>query len=248
MRSILSTKGPNDQDLVAVRVERDLEDLILRGEYGPGDRINENALALRLGVSRAPVREACKSLQRDGLLRGVPNQGSFVRTLSLAEIVNLFDVRACLGRLAGELAAALITRSVMDQLRDLMLTMDEASRLADAARYIELNIEFHAALYAASGNIRLAMLDAQMGKELRVYRHHGLAFGGGLAVSNLEHCTILTAIERGDRMSAGVELEKHIQNGRDRFIRAMSATGQLVLSENKMDRQQDNKRRSKRVS
>ena len=68
----------------------------------------------------APVREACRSLQRDGLLDIVPNQGAFVRVLTLAEIVNLFDVRACLGRLAGELAAAAMTRSAMAQLRDLM--------------------------------------------------------------------------------------------------------------------------------
>ena len=87
------------------------------------------------------------------------------------------------------------------------------------------------ALYDATGNTRLAALDAQMGKELRIYRRHGLAFGGGLAVSNVEHRAILAAVEQGDRVAAGRELEKHIQNGRDRFIRAMSATGQLVLKE-----------------
>ena len=62
-----------------------------------------------------------------------------------------------------------------------------------------------------------------MGKELRIYRRHGLEFGGGLAVSNVEHRAILAAVERGDRLDAGTELERHIQNGRDRFIRAMSA-------------------------
>jgi DNA-binding GntR family transcriptional regulator len=237
----------NGADLVVNRVERELEDLILNGEYGPGDRINENALATRFGVSRAPVREACRSLQRDGLLKIVPNQGSFVRVLSLSEVVNLFDVRACLGRLAGELAAAAMTRAAMQQLRDLTTVMDEASRSADATRYIELNIKFHATLYGATGNTRLAEIDAQMGKELRIYRRHGLAFGGGLAVSNLEHRTILVAIEQGDRMTAGSELEKHIQNGRDRFIRAMSATGQLVLKDT-ADGLVDRKKRSRKVS
>jgi len=227
----LSTEDTKDAGLAVNRVERALEALILDGEYDPGDRINENALAARFGVSRAPVREACRSLQRDGLLEIVPNQGAFVRVLTLAEIVNLFDVRACLGRLAGELAAAAMTRGAMQQLRDLMSAMDEASRAGDAGRYIDLNIAFHASLYAATGNARLAALDAQMGKELRIYRRHGLAFGGGLAVSNLEHRAILAAVEQGDRVAAGNELQKHIQNGRDRFIRAMSATGQLVLKE-----------------
>jgi DNA-binding GntR family transcriptional regulator len=217
---------------VADRIERELEALILTGEYPPGSRINENALAVRFDVSRAPVREACRLLQRAGLVRIVPNQGSFARDLSLPEIVDLFDVRSCLGRLAGELAAGAMTRAGMQELRSLIAAMNEASKVSDAECYIGLNIAFHSTLYAATGNARLAVLDAQMGKEMRIYRRHGLEFGGGLAVSNLEHCAILAAIERGDRHAAGVELEKHIQNGRDRFIRAMSATGQLVLKDN----------------
>jgi DNA-binding GntR family transcriptional regulator len=216
---------------VVDRLERALEDLILQGEYGPGDRIKENALAARVGVSRAPVREACRLLQRSGLVDIVPNQGAFVRALSLHEIVNLFDIRGCLGRLAGEQAAASIRRDQLAQLRGLMAEMDEASRAVNATRYIELNIAFHARLYEATGNSRLAALDEQMGKELRIYRRHGLAFGGGLAVSNIEHRAILAAVEQGDCATAGRELEKHILNGRDRFIRAMSATGQLVLND-----------------
>lgn len=216
---------------VAVDVENKLESLILGGEYPPGARINENALATRLGVSRAPVREACRLLQRAGLVRIVPNQGSFVSDHSLSEIVDLFDVRSCLGRLAGELATAAITRGGLEEMRDLIGAMDEASTESDAERYIGLNIAFHSTLYAAAGNPRLASLDSQMGKEMRLYRRHGLEFGGGLAVSNVEHRAILAAIERGDREGAGAEVEKHIKNGRDRFIRAMSATGQLVLKE-----------------
>lgn len=221
--------GINEGSVVD-RLERELEDLILKGEYGPGDRIKENALATRFGVSRAPVREACRLLQRSGLVDIVPNQGAYVHALSLHEIVNLFDIRGCLGRLAGAQAAASINGQQLAQLRTLMVEMDEASRDANAARYIELNIAFHAQLYEATGNARLAALDGQMGKELRIYRRHGLAFGGGLAVSNVEHRAILAAIEQGDCARAGLELEKHILNGRDRFIRAMSATGQLVLN------------------
>jgi DNA-binding GntR family transcriptional regulator len=125
-----------------------------------------------------------------------------------------------------------MTRDVLGVLRALIADLDAASRDADAERYIALNIEFHTALYRATGNARLAALDEQMGKELRIYRRHGLAFGGGLAVSNVEHRAVLAAIERGDREAAGAELERHIQNGRDRFMRAMSASGQIVVKDN----------------
>jgi len=227
-RKCRQMQGQN-QESVVDRLERELEDLILKGEYGPGDRIKENALAARFGVSRAPVREACRLLQRSGLVDIVPNQGALVRALSLHEIVNLFDIRGCLARLAGEQAALSVTREQLAKLRTFVAEMDEASHDGNAVRYIELNIAFHAHLYEATGNVRLAALDEQMGKELRIYRRHGLAVGGGLAVSNVEHRTILAAVEQGDCTRAGIELEKHILNGRDRFIRAMSSTGQLVL-------------------
>lgn len=215
----------------ADRIEEALERLILHGEYPPGARLNENALSTRFGVSRGAVREACRLLQRSGLIDIVPNQGAFVTTLSIGEIVDLFDIRACLGRLAGQRAAADGPRGALAEMHALIAEMDEASRAADAERYIGLNIAFHAALYGATGNAQLAALDAQMGKRLRIYRRHGLEFGGGLAVSNLEHRAIVAAVERGDSDAAGAELERHIQNGRDRFIRAMSATGRLVLQD-----------------
>src|SRR5664280_1975232 len=120
---------PNEMPIsTADRIGAELEALILNGEYQPGARINENALAARFGVSRAPVREACRLLQRTGLIDIVPNQGSFVCELSVAEIVDLFDVRACLGRLAGQLAAAAVTRAVLQDMRELIASMDEASR------------------------------------------------------------------------------------------------------------------------
>lgn len=214
---------------LAQRVERDIERMIVAGELAPGAHVNEAALAARLGVSRAPVREACRSLAASGLVTILPNQGAFVRSPSLHEIVNLFEIRASLGRLAGQLAAAAIGRAGLDRLRALIAAMDEAAGEDDAERYTGLNIDFHAELYGATGNERLAALDRGLGTEMRIYRRHGLAFGGGLAVSNQEHRGILASIERGDVDEAGARLERHILNGRDRFLRAMSTAGQLVL-------------------
>src|SRR3974377_2402349 len=139
-------QGQNHESVVD-RLERELEDLILKGEYGPGDRIKENALAARFGVSRAPVREACRLLQRSGLLDIGPNQGVLVRALSLHEIVNLFDIRGCLARLAGEQAALSVTREQLAKLRTFVAEMDEGSHDGDAGRYIELTIPHNRPLY-----------------------------------------------------------------------------------------------------
>ncbi len=201
----------------------------MSGEFSLGSRINESALSARLGLSRAVIREALHALVRVGLVEIVPNQGAFVKNLSLPEITQLFDIRASLGRLAGRQAALLIDGEILDHLRMLIREMDQVAAERDSERYVALNLDFHDTLYRASRNERLAELDRAMGKELRIYRRHGLAFGGGLAVSNQEHREILDAIGRGDCEMAGVHLENHIRNGKERFLNAMSATGKLVL-------------------
>ncbi|HET8727417.1 MAG TPA: GntR family transcriptional regulator [Alphaproteobacteria bacterium] len=237
------TAQSKSPDSLAERVEKEIEQSILRGEFGPGSRISENALASRFGVSRGPVREACRSLARAGLLKIVPHQGTFVRSLALQEVVNLFDIRASLGRLAGREAAAAIDKSGINRLRELIASMDQAAADGNATTYIELNLEFHACLYDATGNRRLAELDRSLRAEMRIYRRHGLAFGGGLAVSNQEHRAILASIEKGDQEAAGQKLEDHILRGRDRFLRAMAATGQLVLRDEPYPTTENRKRR-----
>jgi DNA-binding GntR family transcriptional regulator len=79
-------------------LEREIERVILGGEYGPGDRINEKELALRFGISRGPVREALRTLEATGLVEQVPNRGVFVRQLSAAQADDIYEVRAALSR------------------------------------------------------------------------------------------------------------------------------------------------------
>jgi DNA-binding GntR family transcriptional regulator len=236
----VSTLGPDEPVLPAsaaaraaqsvVALEAILEKRIVDGTFAPGEHLNENALAAELGVSRAPLREACRLLERAGLVEIRPNQGAFVRTLSLGEIINLFDIRASLAELAGRSAASAIDAAGVTRLDALIEQLDVAARDRDADRYIALNLELHAAIYDATANPRLAALDRAMGKELRLYRRHGLAFGGGLLISNQEHRGIVAAIADGDCARAGHELRRHIEGGRDRFLRAMSATGALALA------------------
>lgn len=206
-----------------------IEELIMNGSFELGAHINESSLSVQTGIGRAAIREACHRLAHDGLVELRPNQGAFVKTLTLLEVTQLFDIRAALGRLAGSQAAASIGVEALRRLRELIGEMDEVAAKRDSERYIGLNLAFHACLYEATGNPRLAELDRSLGKELRIYRRHGLAFGGGLAVSNQEHREILASIERGNCELAGMQLEKHIRGGKDRFLHAMSASGQLVL-------------------
>src|SRR5258707_360893 len=75
-------------------VQAEIERLIVGGELTPNERINENALAQRLGVSRGPIREACSALAAMGLMQIIPYRGFFVRELSEKEAIDVSEARA----------------------------------------------------------------------------------------------------------------------------------------------------------
>src|SRR5262245_45906427 len=100
--------------------------MIENGTLLPGAWINEADLAARLGVSRAPIREACRGLEQSGLLNFVVNRGAFVREISRAEAAELYDLRSALFALAGKELAAVITAEQLQQLDEMLNGMDAA--------------------------------------------------------------------------------------------------------------------------
>ena len=82
-------------------VQRELERMVLAGELAAGEKLNELALAERLGVSRGPVREALRALAETGLVRIEKNRGVFVREISVAEADEIYELRATLDQMAG---------------------------------------------------------------------------------------------------------------------------------------------------
>lgn len=212
------------QTLVSA-VQAEIERMILDGELKMGERVNELALAARLNISRGPVREACRPLVQAGLLESQVNRGFFVRKLALKEVVDLYDLRAGLMRLAGQLIAERITDARLDRIRTLVDAMDEARREGDAARFRELNSEFHAALVEATENRRLVEIYQGLVKEIRLFRRRGLASNDAMQTSNREHRAIVEAITARDRARAAAAMEEHILQGKIRFLAA--ARGQI---------------------
>src|SRR3546814_6962789 len=123
-----------------------------------GDRLNETVLSERFQVSRGPVREACRGLERTGLIRIVPNRGVFVREMSAKEAVELYDIRAALFGLAGKLLAARITNAEIKKLSALVEAMDAAVEAGDINAFYPLHVEFHAFIVRYSGNDHLVSL------------------------------------------------------------------------------------------
>ncbi len=116
-------------------LQRELERMILEGEIAVGERLNESLLAVRLGVSRGPIREAIRALEESGLVRLEKNRGVFVREISVEEADAIYDVREALEELVGRKLAKRVGKADLKDLHTLLDDMDKATKSRRADRY-----------------------------------------------------------------------------------------------------------------
>lgn len=212
---------PRDADAISSRlleISNQVRAMIETGTLKPGERVNEQALAAQLGVGRAAAREALRSLERTGLVRIVPNRGAEVRTVTLEEALDLYDVRSGIAFVAGRLAAARLAPEQENQLQQLMVRMDQALHSRDTAAYSRLNAEFHAVLMAATKNARLVDANARIEDELALYLRDGVFTIAQMHASHEEHRRILQAVCNGRLREAAEAFEAHIANGKQRML------------------------------
>ncbi len=183
---------------------------IVRGEMGLGSPLSENALALELGVSKTPIREALLQLKMEGLVSIQPQRGSFVFDMTpdeirqLGELRETLEVTALTGALKGQrepLVAALTT--IVD-------SMAEAVAAADNGRYRMLDAEFHRALFEHAGNRYLA--DCYAGFAFRIQALRARLCGDPAlnAVSLRDHRRLRDLVAAGDSAAARDLLVMHM--------------------------------------
>jgi len=204
-------------------VREKIERMILSGEIAGGERLNENALAVQLNVSRGPLREATWSLEQAGLVQIVRNRGVFVRKISLEDALHLYDVRSGLARVAGRLVASRVTAEQIALLTALYEELERARETQDQAAYNEGNRQFHARLVEFTGNDRLISYHETTEKELRLFVGAARLGPARLRVSNNEHKQILDCIVKGDDEGAAAAFEGHILNGKRRMLESLSS-------------------------
>lgn len=206
---------------LVLEVRDELERMILDGDVPAGQRLDENALAGQMGVSRAPVREAARSLERDGLVTAVANQGVYVRKLSVDDALELYDLRAMI---AGYLCARVAARAddeTRADLRAAVKRMDAAIEAGDEDTYFTENLEFHDRIADAAETLRAKTQYIALGKEVRLLRLRVLTGREALVLSNAEHDRIVTAIERRDPHAARDAGSLHHENGKKRLLETL---------------------------
>lgn len=203
-------------------VQHEIERRILAGELLPGAKLNEAEVAMAMGVSRGPVREAFRALEQAGLLHTQKNRGVFVRQVSLEEADEIYEVRAALEAQIGRLAAKRVTPGQLERLRAIVKRMHAVGRSRDPDAYFPLNLEFHEVLAEAAANRALAATYRRVVNELNLYRRETLARNAAIIpVSTHDHEAIVDAIARGDAAAAEKLLYDHVINSRARVHQAL---------------------------
>lgn len=204
-------------------VKQEVERMIVAGELVAGAKLNEIALATRLGVSRGPVREAFRALQEAGLVQVEKNRGVFVRQIAVAEADEIYELRAVLDAWAGRRLAERGTPAQVKLLRGLVERMEKAAARRDLDAYHPLNLQFHDALVEAAGNAKLAATYRRLVNELNLFRRQTLAQEDSLPISTREHRRIVDAIAGGEAATAARLLHEHVMESRERMHRTRSA-------------------------
>jgi DNA-binding GntR family transcriptional regulator len=214
------------QESEPVGVLERLRALILTGAYGPDERLVEEQLAERLGVSRTPVRQALTMLEAEGLVEIEPNRGATVCSFSTEDVWDIYDLRAVLEGHAARRAAGRITTGELARLRELTEEMEGlAGRFEDHEEEIRtlvgLNQEFHGIIVEASRNRRLKRLINRTVEIPLMFKAFFWYTPHERVISNHYHRQILEALEKGDADRAEIIMREHVYEGRDFVIGAL---------------------------
>jgi DNA-binding GntR family transcriptional regulator len=209
--------------LLTSRIVDELRQRIESGQVKPGERLNEATLAGEMNTSRGPIREAIRTLSGMGLVTPVPNRGVFVREVSIAEMMEIYEMRALVFGFAAERAAEHLTPARRKILVTLVEQMEAAAQAGRGGRYYELNLRFHAAITEFSDNRRIAREYADCVKELHLFRRPPFNYTAKMQRSNREHRAMMDAIVAGRGADARRLAEEHVRSGRQRLLETLHA-------------------------
>ncbi len=222
------------QRLTVVQMTLDaIRDRIVRGIYPEGEPLRQDALALELGVSRIPIREALRQLEAEGLVTFNPHRGAIVSSLSLSEIEEVFALRAMIESDLLRQAIPHLNAEHILRASDILTAYERALQEHDVAAWGELNWAFHSTLYARADRPLTMGVAQRLHQHADRYLRMQLALTHGESQAKQEHRAILDAARRKDGMAACPMLREHIIGAGERlltFLRAHragdEATGQ----------------------
>ncbi|MBS7543890.1 GntR family transcriptional regulator [Ancylobacter oerskovii] len=187
-----------------------LREMILQGELRPGEKVPEEELSERFGVSRTPIREALKVLAAEGVLQILPHRGAIVARITEEQIEELFPIMASLERLAGLLACQQATDADVARVRALHERMVECYQSGDEVEYLRHNRLIHEAFFAIAGNATLSAFYQQILTRIHACRFVVRKSRAHWQAAVDEHTQMIEAFEARNAVRLAALLETHV--------------------------------------
>ena len=204
-----------------------LSQAVLSGELRTGDHLVESDLSDKLGISRAPVREALAELKRQGLAYSLVRRGTFVRPWTKEDLWEVAILRATLEALAAQLAVPHITEDDLTFLEHTIEEMGDAEHADDSNRLIDLDFAFHDRVVDACRHRRLQEMLHDMRLQIRIFRI--VTRRTDYATYPEMHRKLLEALRTGDPHTAQQTVYAHVMESAELALAALPDDGVLSM-------------------
>lgn len=197
-----------DRSTLHERVVSRLREAILKAEFKPGDRLVQEELADALGVSRMPVREALRQLEKEGLVQLEAHKGAIVTPVEVEDIDEIYELRAMLEAKAIERSMENLTSEDIQDIRQLVEDMEQAVQEHETEEFVKINAEFHRMLRKGCNWRRIHMFLEMLWHGYPPHTPNILPHQ--MEQSLDEHKQMLNAIESHDSASVKLLIQNHI--------------------------------------
>lgn len=202
----------DQQSLVALAREAIRRD-ILAGDLEPGQRLVEERLTERLGVSRPPLREALRLLEGDGLVTVRPRRGAVVATMDEQDVFEVMTLRSGLERIAVEHGVPVRDPELLGPVREALARMEHDARTEDRGSLVQDGYAFHAAIVDLAQHGRLSAIYRSVQQQILLCMSRNLVVRERYYETLVEHVDrhrrLLEVIEAGDPAAVLAELAVH---------------------------------------
>ena len=198
-----------------------IRDAIFAGQFAPGAPVREVELAEALDVSRGSVRDGLAQLTREGLLHSEWHRGTRVIDLTVADIEEVYSVRAALERLATCAAAEHAGEDVHDRLDQIVSTMaNELDANSDGPRLLALDIDFHDQIYTAAGNRRLLEAWHALRSQVYLFQLARIRLDDNDYRTRMvtEHWKLAMLLRKRDTKALATVAEEHVHSARGALV------------------------------
>lgn len=199
-----------------------LKHAIISGDIPAGSRIVETAYADKLHISRTPLREALRKLERDGLVEYVLHRGVVVRAFTIHDIDEIFTIRNAMMMLILPSIVENVTPDAIERLKSILAEMDIAQEKMDADALAHLNRSFHSSIEHLSDKRRiLSVIDSQ---EEYIIRFSAVTIASIVrrSTAHQEHHQMVELLEKKDLESLKELMHRHLEESKETCLAALA--------------------------